>query len=233
MKSIIQQLRILNDVDLKLRTVRKDLERIPKEIKDKEEEPRLVGEQIERRKAEVVRLQGEIESLDEELKLGETALKRYSSQMSILRTPKEFESVKRSIDAQKQNNKQTEAKTLELMGAADALQKEIGELETRLKELNAALDLDRQAAEKDLGELRADNATLGAQRATLAREIPGKELGIYDRIVVSRGDAIANVKKGGICSACYMGLPPQTHNLALLAKELVTCPSCGRILTAE
>ena len=61
---------------------------------------------------------------------------------------------------------------------------------------------------------------------------PTKEVLIYDRIAARTwGQAIATVERGN-CSACFMKFPAQVHNMALLAKELVTCPSCGRILTA-
>ena len=64
------------------------------------------------------------------------------------------------------------------------------------------------------------------------KDLPDRELAVYDRIVVNRGQAIAKIELGH-CSACHMKLPPQVHNLVLLAQELVTCSSCGRILTAE
>lgn len=230
MKSIIEQFRILNDVDLKLRTLRKDLERLPKELAVKEEEPKLLVDQIERRKAEIAKLQEQIEEKDEELKVGGAAMKRYSSQMSVLRTPKEFESVRRSIDAQKRTNQQIESQTLELMQLVENLQKESGEIQARLDQLNAALAAERKVVEAQVAEWKAEESKLAQQRAGMTKDLPLKELGIYDRIVVSRGDAISRVT-GTVCSACYMGLPPQVHNMAILAKELVLCPSCGRILT--
>ena len=42
MKEIIQKLKILNDLDVQLQSYRKDLDRMPKELAAKEEEPKLL-----------------------------------------------------------------------------------------------------------------------------------------------------------------------------------------------
>ena len=113
MKSIIQSLHTLNELDVQLQIIRKDLDRIPKQLAEKEEEPRLIKDQIERRKAEVMRLKAEADTFDLELKSGMEALKRYANQMNVLRTSKEFETVRRQMEAQRTWNKENEDKSLE------------------------------------------------------------------------------------------------------------------------
>ena len=63
----------------------------------------------------------------------------------------------------------------------------------------------------------------------------GREFGFTVTIhppVHTHGLAIAKVEAGGICSACFMKIPAQFHHLAIMSKDLVCCPCCGRILTA-
>lgn len=232
MKSILQQLRTLNDVDVRIQTLRKDLDRLPKELATQGEEPRLLRDQLERRKAEIKRLKGEAEAVEQDLKSGMEALKRYANQMNLLRTSKEFEAVKRQMDAQRVWNSQNEDKALEFLKQADDKQKDVDEQSQRLAELEAALEARRLQVEKDVAELKAQAGRLQAERGELSKALPEKELAIYDRIVVNRGQALARIERGH-CSACHMKLPPQIHNLVLLGKELVTCSSCGRILTAK
>lgn len=231
MKSIIEKLRILNDIDVQLQAIDKDLERLPKELAEKEEEVQTLTDAIAKRRREIKQMKLDAEALELELKAGDAALKKFSEQINMLRTSKELEAVKRQINTQKMFNSKTEKRALELLEQADAGEKEANASDEQLKELQTALDEERQRVEKDLGELNSEKEQLGSQRKQLAQEIPDKELGIYDRIVVNRGQAIARVDRG-VCSACYIQLPPQVHNLAILGKELVTCSSCGRILTA-
>lgn len=232
MKEIIKKLHKLNELDIELQTLRKDLERMPRELAEKEEEPKLLKEQIERRKADILKLKMEADSIELEMKAGMEALKRYASQLNVLRTSKEFEAVKRQMEAQRGWNSENEDKALALLSQAEVKQKEADGLNTKLEDVEKVLAVERERVGKDVAELTKKQNDILTRRAELSKDVPGKELAIYDRIVVNRGQATAKVNKG-FCSACHMKLPPQVHNMVLLAKELVTCPSCDRILTAE
>jgi hypothetical protein len=233
MKEILAQLRTLNDLDIRLQMIQRDLDRLPKEIAVREEELRGRREAVERRRNEAQRLRIEADALDLELKAGVEALKRLAGQMGLLRTPKEFETIKRQMDAQRVFNGQIEDKALALMTQADEKQNEADQLAAEAALLEAELTKEKARVEQEMSELRAQQDGLHAQRRKLTRDLPDRELAIYDRIVVNRGQAFAAVRPDGHCSACHMRLPPQVHNLALLARDLVTCPSCGRILTGE
>jgi uncharacterized protein len=136
------------------------------------------------------------------------------------------------MDAQRAWNKENEGKVLELLEQVEAKQKEVEKNSAALADAEKLLADDTVRIEKEVAELKTQYDTLSTERANLAKDLPEKELVIYNRIAAGRGQAIAIVDRG-ICSACFMKIPPQVHNLALLARELVCCPSCGRILTAS
>lgn len=233
MKEIIDLLKSLNQYDMKLRTIKKDLERLPKELSEKQVLPRTLKATIERAKAEIVRLKIDADAAELEVKSGEEALKRYAGQMNVLRTSKEFETVRRQMDAQRAWNKENEGKVLELLEQVDARQKDTDKNNLALVEAERLLAIEAQRVEKDVSELKTQQEALLVEREHLAKDVPEKELKIYNRIVHHHGLAIA-VMDRGICTSCFMKIPPQIQNLALLAKDLVCCPnpSCGRILTA-
>ncbi|HYG76890.1 MAG TPA: C4-type zinc ribbon domain-containing protein [Planctomycetota bacterium] len=231
MKEIISRLKSLNELDVKITMIKKDMERLPKELAEKQVVPKNLRAAIEKAKAEILRLKMEADSIELEVKSGEETLKRYASQMNTMRTSKEFETVKRQMDAQRAWNKENEGKVLELLEQVDNKQKDIDKNTTALNDAEKVVAEESARVDKEVGELRAQYEALATQRASMAQGVPEKELSIYNRIVNGRGQAIAHVEKG-ICSACFMKIPPQVHNLALLARELVCCPSCGRILTA-
>jgi predicted nucleic acid-binding Zn-ribbon protein len=231
MKEIIDRLKTLNKIDVQLQTIKKDMERLPRELSEKQVLPKTLKSTIERAKADITRIKIEADSIELEIKSGEEALKRYAGQMNVLRTSKEFETVKRQMDAQRIWNKENESKALELLEQVDAKQKDIDKNNVTLQVAEKALAEETAKVDKAVAELKAQYDTLAAERAGLAKDLPDKELTIYDRIAAGRGQAIATVERGN-CSMCFMKIPAQVHNLALLAKELVCCPSCGRILTA-
>jgi len=233
MRNVIEQLRTLNDLDVRLQAIQRDLDRLPKALAEKEEQARLLRDQIERKKAEVLRFKADADAQDLEHKSGMETLKRLANQMNVMRTSKEFDVVRRQMDAQRVWNSQIEDKALALMSQADERQKEVDTISAQLAEQEQVVVEEKARVDKELAELRQQYGKLRGERDVLAKDVPDKELAIYDRIVVNRGQAIAAVNAMGYCEACRMKLPPQVHNLALLAQELVTCPSCGRILTAK
>ena len=231
MKEIIDRLKTLNKLDVQLQTIKKDMERLPRELSEKQTVPKNLKSTIERTKGEISRLKIDADAIELEIKSGEEALKRYAGQMNVLRTSKEFETVKRQMDAQRAWNKESENKALELLEQVDVKQKDIEKNAAALVEAEKVLAEETAKVDKLLAELKADYEKLAAERSGLAGDVPEKELTIYDRIAAGRGQAIATVERGN-CSACFMKIPPQIHNMTLLAKELTCCPSCGRILTA-
>jgi len=232
MKEVIKKLRTLNELDLKIQTVRKDIDRIPKALVLIEDDVRMAREKLERRKQEVMKVKTEADSVELDLKSGEEALKRYANQMNLMRTSKEFDVIKRQMEAQRMFNRQTEDKALELIKQAEDKEKENKELASGVAAMETKLEGERTRVNKEMGELKTQLEQLNAERAPLAEKIPVKERTVYDRIVATRGQAIA-LLKGNLCSSCFMQLPPQVQNLTLLAQELVICPSCGRILAVE
>ena len=231
MKEIISQLKELNKLDIQLQMLKKDIDRLPKELSEKQTVPKNLRGSIERARAEITRLKIDADTIELEVKSGEEALKRLATQMNVLRTSKEFETVRRQMDAQRAWNKENEGKVLELLEQVDVKQKDVDKNNAALEESEKALAIESLRVEKELAELQAQYDGIAAQLGILARDLPEKELTIFNRIAVGRGQAIAIVERGN-CSLCFMKIPPQVHNMALLAKDLVCCPSCGRILTA-
>lgn len=231
MKAIIEQLRTLNDIDVRMGVVKRDLERLPRELAEKQAPIKSIKAAIDRIKMDVIRLKVDSDSAELEVKVGEEALKKLGEQMNILKTTKEFETIRRQMENQRNWNKENEEKELGMLEKIEARQKEVEAQEAKLNALVSETSSESERIEKELAELRARFEELSGQRAKVAPEIPDAELTVYDRIA-GRGDVALAYVKNANCSECFMRLPAQIQNLALIGKELVCCPSCGRILTA-
>ena len=232
MKEIIDQLKKMNELDVRLRTIKKDLERLPRELAEKQVPPRDLKAGIERAKAEIIRLKMEADALELEGKGGEEQLKHYAGQLNITRNNKEFDAVRRQMDAQRAWNKENEGKYYKLVEDTEAKQNEVDKNSQTLAQSEKDLAAETERVNKELAELRTQYDALAQEREAMAKDVPDKELNVYNRIVNTHGQAIAKVAAGGICSACFMKIPAQFHHLAIMSKDLVCCPSCGRILTA-
>jgi predicted nucleic acid-binding Zn-ribbon protein len=147
-----------------------------------------------------------------------------------------------------QNQKQYEAS----MRAADTLNKEIAELQTKVEENNTAVE----EADKALAERAEEAATLEAnrtkalkkfddvvkgqhaeleletlKRAELFATLPKNYAAAYDRLSTRSRDGVAVAEvKNKACSSCFMALRPQMMQNIRNSDDVINCENCGRIL---
>ena len=172
MKEIISQLKELNKLDIQLQMLKKDIDRLPKELSEKQTVPKNLRGSIERARAEITRLKIDADTIELEVKSGEEALKGLATQMNVLRTSKEFETVRRQMDAQRAWNKENEGKVLELLEQVDVKQKDVDKNNAALEESEKALAIESLRVEKELAELQAQYDGIAAQRGILASDLP-------------------------------------------------------------
>ena len=71
---------------------------------------------------------------------------------------------------------------------------------------------------------------LASKRKETAQMLPPSELKRYEALRTSKGGvAVARVERG-LCRGCLMTLPTHQMQKARMARELITCNSCGRLL---
>ena len=123
-----------------------------------------------------------------------------------------------------------EDKELELMMAIDAARQEekaAAEVHRRQQAESDALLADLAVLE---GNLRAEHDRVKADRTGLADRVDPMVLARYDRILRNRGENVVVGLPKGVCGGCHMKLPMQVFVDAKGGRDLVTCPSCARIL---
>jgi predicted nucleic acid-binding Zn-ribbon protein len=79
--------------------------------------------------------------------------------------------------------------------------------------------------DSELGELNA-------KRQSEASSIERPQLMVYQRAFTRNPNDPVISLKGSACGGCFCNLGPQILGQVMVARELVTCRSCGRILTA-
>ena len=78
--------------------------------------------------------------------------------------------------------------------------------------------------------LRTELSGLESNRDQLTAAIEERALRQYERLLRNKGDNVVVGIQHGVCGGCHMKFPVQLVVSCQQAKELVTCPNCGRIL---
>ncbi len=158
-------------------------------------------------------------------------LERADRNLKHAQNQKEYETAMREIDALQKQVGTLETKVVELMGSVDEVEKE---LESRAEEINT-LDAKRDEAlsafDSEVAANQAELEKVSAKRDEVFTTLPAQLASVYDRMAQRSRDGIAVAEVvNGSCSACNMSLRPQMNVEVKRGDKIITCENCARIL---
>lgn len=167
-----------------------------------------------------------------ELEMGSLAERRKSASNSALHA----QSSKEASQFQNQELQfatrleELEADTLPIMERMEVLGQEVATLEGQLSELKPQLADMIAQEEARIEALSQKVASIKSERDALITTIDAGLVKRYEQVrKAKKGTAIAVVTDGR-CGGCNVKLPINTIQKLKKAQEVITCPSCGRIL---
>lgn len=233
MTPIIEKLLCVQDADIRLLRMSRELTDIPSRKKDIE--ARLGGhhaavaaarETLKARQTDMRGLEGEIET-------HKAQIRKLREQQMQLKSNKEFKAMDLEIEVVQDRIRGVEEKVLTLMEAVEAAQQDIRLAEEGLKKEENALQADLKLMSQRAAEVEAEMARLQTERNSLAEQVDAKWLRSYERIFKNKKDLVVFPVVNGICGGCHMKLPPSTIHAARKPSDVVVCDHCGKILYAE
>lgn len=167
-------------------------------------------------------------------------MEKLREQMNSAKTNKEYKAFLTELNTFKADRSSLETEALEQMTKADALKKQVADLEAQRAERDKVRQV--AAAERDARaeEIKDRLNQLKAERDKLVAEVPADAMKLYLDLVRTKGDEVmAPVEELDRrhheyhCGSCQMTLPIETV-AALIKSQVVTrCVSCGCILYIE
>jgi len=230
MQQIIEKLLILQDRDRRIMHIRDQLARLQPERESFQGRAAATQAGLETVKTKAKQVETDRKKLELEAESKKTQIERYTLQQFQTKKNEEYRALAHEIDTCKEGIAQLEDRQLELMEQAEALQREA------VAAAHQAEDT-RKLAEGQLRELAAREKTLSdeltgleSNRSQLTSDIDERALRHYERLLRNKGDNVVVGIERGVCGGCHMRFPVQLLVSCQAAKELVTCPNCGRIL---
>jgi len=111
-----------------------------------------------------------------------------------------------------------------------AKQADIEMYKAKIGELTAAVEEAKSSSKTQITELEKQKKSTFEKKERLVSEIPQKVLSFYQKIRRWAGNATVVPVKKQACYGCHMKLNDKTYNEVIRSEEIITCPSCGRIL---
>jgi len=184
-------------------------------------EEKLKKKQLERKERE-----GDLQD-----KEGEIA--KANSQLSLLKTNKEYKAKLTEIESLKADKSIIEEKILILFDEVDAVAAQSQKEKDALAQEEKKFSEEKAKIETEMKQLDDRVKVLAAQRQQKAKDVQSSLLTQYERILKGK-DGLAMVPVlHNACGGCYMNVPPQIVNEIKKHEGLVYCESCARILYTD
>lgn len=233
LKEQIRQLVSLQGVDSQIYALRREKEGIPLKLKELEDGFTRKKENLAQLEKKGQDLQKQRNEQELELASKEEEARKMQNQLYQLKTNKEYSAKLKEIGGVKADASVLEDKILTLFDESDKLKSEIIKEKQLLAEEEKKTNAEKQKLNERGKEIEDKLSQLQAQREQVVKQINGKILSRYERILTNRDYlAIANVKDNA-CQGCFMQVSPQVINLIKMYNNLVICEVCQRILFIE
>jgi uncharacterized protein len=227
----IEQLLVVQDHDTNIKALQSELQTLPFEQNrlEKAIQDRIAALERSRQRAKEIEVERKKVELDASARRDQIA--KYKTQQFQTRKNDEFQALGNEIARLEKEINQIEDHEIDLMEQAENIGREIQRAEsefkveqTQLQQQLVALKQKGELLTKTLEETKAARQKAGA--AVTDQEL----LGRYERIFQSKGGSAVVPIEHEVCMGCHMKNTTANVHRAKLAREIVYCEHCGRML---
>lgn len=162
-------------------------------------------------------------TLAEDLKRSESKRRDVRNTKEEFAANKEFENFQKKVAETKKGFEEKTELASQKLKIKEEKQKLLESIQSEMKALE-------EARAQRLNELKITREKLSSQREDYITKVDEMVFSMYERIQkLRKGSGIALVKNS-ICMGCHVALPPQMVIRLDKLAEILTCPSCSRIL---
>lgn len=232
LKSQLTLLKSLQDIDVSLHAIDKDLGLIPSKIDEAMSDYRNLKNAITQKEQEKMAFEKKRKDLDTSLEDKILHIKDREAKLYAIKTNKEYQAAIKEIADAKQSNKELEDELMRLMEKIDSLSEEITQLSSGIADKEKAYQEKEQELKKEESDLVKTREEKLQLRAEAEKGVDKEVLRQYRFIQQKFSDAMA-LAVNGVCNGCNKRIPPQVYIELMKWKELIICPNCHRLLFFE
>jgi predicted nucleic acid-binding Zn-ribbon protein len=176
-------------------------------------------------------------NLDLDLKTREEHIEKLRTQQQQAKTNKEYQVFLTEINTEKVDRNKIEDDAIKALEVVERTQGEVKVIQTQLTEEQGKLTTVQGQLAGKLAELQTDIDRLKPAREEAYAAVPPKARMQFERLAERfEGEAMSALEKPDrrheeyVCGACQMALVVDVYNRLHSRDEMLTCPSCGRML---
>ena len=231
MKAELEKLIELQITDTNIRRLKTALETAEQRRADIEQEFEQHASSIREIQGKRDEIQTARAALDKQITENKVYHERAERNLKNSQNQKEYETAMRETDALQKQIGTLETESLEKLTAVEEVEKTLAERAEEINSLEANRDSALAKFDKELTKSRKEFEAESKAREKVFVTLPAQLAAVYNRLAQRSRDGIAVAEVvNQSCSACYMKLRPQRQVEVKKGDQIITCESCSRIL---
>ena len=203
---------------------------LPEKLQQIDEEFQRFKENISQSAMRYEKLKTEREENELKVKKISEAMARSKEKLLDVKTNKEYQAMLKEIETAETSLGGLESQIIILLEEMDELSVQVKQDQETLKQAEKNYLDDKKIIEEKLSSVDAESDEWNRKRLALQKNIPEDLLALYEKIRKrNQGVGVIPVWKA-VCSGCHMNIPPQLYNELQRSSDLLSCPSCHRIM---
>lgn len=225
-------LKRLQDKDLRIRTLKTKLSLIPNEQIDLKKRAAANRAKVEKAKNDVLNLELQQKQSESRIAAHRETIHKLETQSNMVKKNTEYNAMLQQIADYKQKISDEETAVIELIDKIEEGKKNYRSTAENVNFENSSLKSEFVVLEKLISDIKAEIATLSAEREKLTAPIDADVLKRYESLLQRGSGKPLAVIQDGICENCHLRVTPQTLNSAM--KQLVAfCDNCQHFIYLE
>ena len=220
----------LQALDSHIAVLAKEIAELPKHIAEIEKKLSSHERRLEIDRAALSANQKDRKKFEISVQDFQAKISKLRDQTLGAKTNEQYRAFQHEIEFCEREIRTCEDQTLDLMGAAETLDKNVKAAEAGLKEERGLVEAEKLRAQKRTAADRKRMEELQADRKALVEEMTPAFATNYERIRKSRAGIAISEAIDGRCSQCHITLRPQFLQELKRGEKVMTCESCARIL---
>lgn len=229
-QEILEVLKRAQEFDREIHQIREKISEVPGTLHDLTEAFELEKTGLAQLEAKLKEAQLRQKQKEGELGEKEVLIRKYDSQLSQVKTNKEYSAIQQEIASLKADSSILEDQILSLLEETDRIQTEVGRERERLAQVEKESGEQKKQLTAEEQTLKASLANLNTKRAEIVSSVSPEARELYDKIIEKKEGLALVPVEGEACGACRMEIRPQLLNEIKLQEALVVCENCSRIL---
>ena len=220
----IQQIDVvIREIETANLILNKQLEREKEEIAEK----KIALQKIVERKDV---LQKDLRHNERMLQQTEQNIEGFEKKIYQVKSQKELEAVDHEIAKARKEKSSMEDILLTLILEIEEISKTSFEQEKELKKETEDFNCRSQKIESNININTQKLSETNAKKQEIITTIEPSLLANYERLREGRNNLAVVQVEGGMCSGCFIALPPQQINEIKMSNSIIRCNSCARML---